>query len=99
MFFVSVFTWENLDNVPNIEQSSESNGVTLADMWIVAEAVKGQFKNLNPNKAFGLDGIPARVLKELHSELAVPLCILFNKSIEQANVPKNWKEGLVTAIF
>ena len=68
-------------------------------MCITAEAVKGQLKNLNPNKAFGPDGIPARVLKELHSELAVPLCILFNKSIEQANVPKDWKEALVTAIF
>ena len=60
---------------------------------------QGTIKNLNPNKAFGSDGIPARVLKELHRELAVPLCIPFNKSIEQANVPKDWKEALVTAIF
>ena len=51
-------------------------------MCITAEVVKGQLKNLNPNKVFGPDSIPARVLKELHSELAVPLCILFNKSIE-----------------
>ena len=49
--------------------------------------------------AFQHDGIPARVLKELHSELAVPLFIIFNKSIEQANVPTDWKEALVTVIF
>ena len=55
----------------------------------------GQLKNLNPNKAFEPDGILAQVLKELHSELAVPLCIIFNKSIEPANVPKDWKEALV----
>ena len=89
MFFVSVFTWQNLDNVPKDELSSKSNGVALADMRITAEAVKGQFKNLNSNKMFGHDCIPAQVLKKLHSELAVPLCILFNKSIEQANVPKD----------
>ena len=60
---------------------------------------KGTIKRLNPNKAFGPYGIPSRVLKELHSELTVPLCILFNKSIEQANVSKDCKEALVTAIF
>ena len=63
-------------------------------MCISAEAVKGQFKNLNPNKACGPDGIPAQVLKELYCELALP----FKKSIEQAYVPKDWKEALVTAI-
>ena len=89
---------ENLDNVPKVEWSSKSNGVTLADMCITAEAVKGQLKYLIPNKAFGRDDIPARVLKVLHSELAVPLCILFNKSIEQANLSKDWKKALVTAI-
>ena len=40
------------------------------------------YKDFRPN------GIPARVSKELQSELAVPLCILFNKSIQQVNVPK-----------
>ena len=68
-------------------------------MCSTAEAVKGQLKNLNPNKVFRPDGIPAWVLKELHSKLAVPLCIPFNKSTEQVNVPKDWKEALVTAIF
>ena len=58
-------------------------------MCITAEAVKGQLNNLNPNKAFGPDSVPARVLKELHSELFVPIRILFKKSIEQANVPKD----------
>ena len=31
-FFVSVYTGENLDNVPKFEPSSMSNSVTLADM-------------------------------------------------------------------
>ena len=93
-FFVTVFILKNLDNVPKVELISKSNGVTLP-----AEAVKGQLKNIIPNEVFGPDGIPARVLKELHSELAMPLCILFNKSIEQAYVPKDQREALVTAIF
>ena len=68
-------------------------------MCITVGAVKGQFKNLNPNKAFGPDVIPAQALKELHSKLAVPLSIFFIKSVEQTNVSKDWKEALVTAVF
>ena len=60
-FFASVLTWKSLDNVPNVEPISKSNDVTLADMCIIAKAVQGQLKNLNPNKAFGPDGIPASI--------------------------------------
>jgi len=38
-------------------------------------------------------------LKELCSELALPLCILFNKSITNRYVPVDWKNANVTAIF
>ena len=63
--------------MPKVETSSKSKGVTLADICITFEAVKGRLRKINPNKAFGPDGIPAIVLKELHSELAVP-CVFFS---------------------
>ena len=39
------------------------------------------------------------MLKELSEELALPLCILFNKSLESGEVPEDWKTAVVTAIF
>ena len=42
---------------------------------------------LNCNKSQGPDGIPARVLKELSKELALPISIIFNKSIESGVLP------------
>ena len=54
---------------------------------------------LDPNKAQEPDQGPPRVLKELSEQLAVPLCILFNKSIESGLIPDDWKVADVTAIF
>jgi len=54
---------------------------------------------LNANKAQGPDGIPPRVLKELHAQLANPLCVLFNKSIDSGIVPSDWKKANVVPIF
>ena len=98
-FFSSVFTKENLDEIPSTTEASRSHGITLSDICITPEAVKDKLKKLNPNKAHGPDGIPSRVLKELSEQLALPLSILFNKSLQEGRVPNDWKEAEVVAIF
>ena len=40
-----------------------------------------------------------RVLKELNTELAKPLFILFRKTLECEQIPTAWKEGQITPIF
>ena len=80
-------------------EAERSQGITLMDMQVTPEAVCKKLKNLNPNKAQGPDAIPSRVLKELHKELSLPLSTLFNKSITEGVIPKDWKEANVTAIF
>ena len=54
---------------------------------------------LNKDKAQGPDKIQPRVLKELHLQLGVPLSILFNMSLEEGQIPDEWKRAEVTAIF
>ncbi len=56
-------------------------------------------KSLKTGKACGNDGINNRILKELRTELAQPLCSLFNMSIHTSIVPDVWKEANVTPIF
>lgn len=46
---------------------------------------------LNPNKAAGVDSIPARLLKCVANELANPVSWLFNSSFTRAIVPQLWK--------
>ena len=50
-------------------------------------------------KSSGPDGINNRILKELSSELANPLCSLFNSSLSSGSFPSSWKEANVTPIF
>jgi hypothetical protein len=40
-----------------------------------------------------------RLLKELSTELATPLSMIFNKSLQEENVPDDWKKARISAIF
>ena len=71
----------------------------MPNLLITEETVKSKLKNLNVSKAYGPDGIPPRLLKECVNEIALPLTILFNKSLEKGLLPSDWKSGIVTAIF
>ena len=98
-FFSSVYTREEKHNLPDREEASRSSGTTIIDICITPQAVENKLKDLNVCKAQGPDGIPARVLKELSHELAIPLSIVFNKSIEEGSIPEDWKKAHVIPIF
>ena len=85
--------------MPYTTEASRSQGITLTDIFITPEAVKEKLKKLNPNKAYGPDGIPSRVLKELNEQLALPLSILFNKSLHEGKIPQDWKEADVVPLI
>ena len=96
-FFTSVFTEENITNIPTL--SSRNKNMFLTDLVITKEAVRDKLNNLNINKSMGLDGIPSIILKTLSDELCQPLCKIFNKSLSEGIVPKEWKCAEVTSIF
>ena len=98
-FFASVFTKEDIVNMPVINEGSYSNGSFLSDLRVTPEAVRSKLSNLKPDKAQGPDKIPPRVLKELSNELSEPIALLFNKSLEEGKIPSEWKMAEVTAIF
>ena len=98
-FFASVYTKENSSDIPNLEESSRSKGITISDLRVTPKAVEDKLKALETSKAQGPDGIPPKVLKELSSELATPICLIFNKSLETGKLPEEWKTAEVTAIF
>ena len=71
----------------------------LCDVNISALKVAKMLSSLDPNKSTGPDGIEPRILKQCADSLCVPLSILFNKSLNQGILPKDWKLGHVTPIF
>ena len=56
-------------------------------------------KELSCNSAAGPDGVPVTLLKNSSVELAKPLNILFNHSINTGQVPSTWKEAAVVPIY
>ena len=56
-------------------------------------------KELSCNSAAGPDGVPVSLLKNSSVELAKPLNILFNHTINTGQVPSTWKEAAVVPIY
>ena len=96
-FFSSVFTKEDLSDIPIV--NNRSNNIFLSNLIIKEDDIKQKLNGLNTAKAMGPDGIPSIILKELRNEISLPLSIIFNKSLTLGTVPKVWKEAEVTAIF
>ena len=54
---------------------------------------------LNPTKATGPDNIKPRVLKEVASEIAPSLTLIYRASMKSGIVPKDWKSAHIAPVF
>ena len=96
-YFKKVFTNEDLTNVPNVERKIVD--VLLEECEISQEMVEKKLKALNQNKSPGPDNLHPRILKELSTELALPISIIFQKSVDTGKLPTPWKDGHIIPIF
>lgn len=94
--FTSVFTKDKGDKLP---ETCGAPQPTIAPLQINEKGVMKLLEKLKPSKAPGPDGIPNRLLKELAQELAGPLTLLFNQSIKEGEVPKDWKKANIAPIY
>ena len=97
-FFASVFTHENTDEIPVVEDT-KPNLEILDHIEISEITLTKHLKLFNTSRAAGPDGINARIMKELADELAPILKILFDSSMEEGVIPSQWKNAHVTALF
>ena len=96
-FFSSVFTIEDLDSIP--DGNVPYLGEFLNSFIISEDSVLKKLKVLNPDKSHGLDGWHPLFLKCLADDLARPLSILFQKSLNEGILPSEWLQACVTAIY
>ena len=96
--YFSVFTKETTDNLPHIADKPLKTD-KLKTFKIDEAEVQKILKNLQANKSPGLDQIHPRVLKELAEVLAHPLTLIFKKSVERGQLPRNWLDAVITPIF
>ena len=95
-FFSSVFTNEDTSRVPVL---SAYEGSPLENLVFTEDKVKALLDGLNTSSSPGPDGIHPRILKEASSQVAQPLTMLFQKSLNTGILPKEWKLGTVVPIF
>ena len=63
------------------------------------QVVSKHLKQLNENKAVGLDGIPAKFLKESSESISEQVTFIMNLSISTNSVPKDFKCAKVVPIY
>ena len=89
--FTSVFS--------NCQSEKEESGFeqwptiqpVINDIVLHVSEVEAVPKSLDPNKAACPDEILARMLKETAATITPSLCTLFNRSLEEGYIPREWK--------
>ena len=80
----------------NLSKNEEND---MPEIFITERGVFKLLQALNISKAAGPDGLRPRVLKELSSELAPILTLLFQASLNQQSLPDIWKHANVNPIY
>ena len=94
-FFASVFTNEDLGNLPC---APTYEGELLESFNITAEILLKKLQELKPGKSPGKDGWHPVFLKSIADLIAAPLAKLFQKSLDEGYVPAEWRMACITAI-
>ena len=97
-YFCSVFTDENIEEIPAAEQQYVGDD-PLLDVTITEEKVRKKLAALKPSSAPGPDKVWAKVLHSLSDVLAEPLSIVFSRLLQDGAVPDIWKTANVCPVF
>ena len=97
-FFCSVFTREDVSNLPEAEQLFEGDE-PLVTTDFTEEKVRVKLLKLKQNSAPGPDRLWPRVLHKLSSVISLPLSIIYTRCLGEGTVPPDWKYANVTPIF
>ena len=96
-FFSSVFTQENMENMPTVTMSKSNGGLESYEIGV--EDVRKKLSILNPNKSPGSDNLHPSILREMKNVLDKPLTMLYQETLTTGMIPDDWKHAKVTAIF
>jgi len=94
--FSSVFTGENLNNIPAKAQSPYPE---MPPISVNSTGVYKLLYGLNQCKASSPDNIPATILESCAGELTNMLSFIIQQSLDTGSIPINWKKSLVTPVF
>eukprot|EP00061_Rhincodon_typus_P010576 g34965.t1 len=98
-YFVLVFTVEDMNNMPVIDDKKTKVGEDLDMVIIVKEVVLGKLMRLKVDKSRGPDGMHPRVLKEMVEVIANELVVIFQNLLDSGAIPADWKTANEMPLF
>ena len=96
-FFTSVFTSEPFGPVP--EAKILPSGSVISEISFSSQKVRKKLLALKPDSAPGPDKVTTRFLRDFADVLAPVLASLYNKSMQEGEVPEDCRTPNVTPIF
>jgi hypothetical protein len=84
------------ENVPLPDFDIQTNNV-INEIFVTISEIVDILKIIDPYKASGPDKINHKMLKISPEKIAIPLQIIFNKSLRQCKYPSSWKNAHVIA--
>ena len=95
-----MFTNEDANKLPEPKHIFLDDGSKkLYNFVITKDKVCNTLGQLKDNKAPGPDRLPPKLLKEIKMVISEPLCLIFNRSLQDSSVPEDWKIATITPIF
>ena len=94
--FSSVYTKEGDTPLPEMGTSPHPDSPNIS---ITLNGVEKLLNKINPHKATGPDEIPTRLLKEASYEIAPIITLLFQASLKQGTLPKDWLKANMVPAF
>uniref|UniRef100_A0A1X7THZ7 Uncharacterized protein n=1 Tax=Amphimedon queenslandica TaxID=400682 RepID=A0A1X7THZ7_AMPQE len=96
LFFHSVFL--SADTPVPTPSSLDCPNPLMADIEVSVHDVFSTLISLDPTKATGIDGIPARLLKLCATPLCTPIHHLFTQCLEQSYLPSELRTHMITPV-
>ena len=93
-YFVSVFTVEDTNNMPKIDDKQAMAGEDREIIIITKEVVLGKLMGLKVDKSPGPDGMHPRELKEMAGEIANALVVIYQNSLDSGWFPQIGKQQM-----
>ena len=94
---MSVFSSDKEEEFLN--EYVEGDPSDLVNFVFTEGVILNALSKLKENKAAGTDELSSNLLVNISQSLSLPLAMVFQKSLDTSDVPKQWKEANVKAIF
>ncbi|CAH8669480.1 unnamed protein product [Schistosoma bovis] len=95
-YFSKVFSIGNEER-PMIH--CDRDGSLMDPVVIEKDTVLRLLQHLKPDKSSGPDDIHPRIMKAISGEIAEPLAILFDMSLRQSRLPRDWKDAIISLVY